>query len=182
MSKTKPKFRLTEPQPPESSTELSNASAFDTDEVLQVIREQFAKLKLELPARPRKSNGDLLNPTLPSNLTTISDDKLGELYGDFAAMIAYVRPRLAMKELLLKIQRRRERIIRAVARAGKRGTVHDKDYEMERDQRVIDAVFDVAVAEGVESMTSAILSGLVDGKDTLSREITRRISLVTGDR
>lgn len=173
---------LIKSQTQRKSAERSRPPVRDESEALEEVKTLFQALRVRVLPRPKKSDGELLDPVLPGNLTKLSDEALGNLLGDFAKMVQFIKPRMALKSVELAIQRRRERIIRAQVRAEKHGTVHDKDAQVDCDSRTREAGFHVLVSEGVGTMTDAVMEGYIIGRDTVSREITRRISLLGGDR
>lgn len=135
-------------------------------------------MKLRLPPRPMKrlKGGEEipLDPALPSDLTLLTDEKLGRLFSEFACMAQYVTFTLAMRSVEASAKKAREKFTRAKVRMEKTGTVVDKEAKVEVDPRTREAVFDHTVADGTEVLTRAVMEGYLIGRDACSREMTRR--------
>lgn len=151
----------------------------DSEEVLQVLHERLKRIRLKVPPRPLGPDGKPANPVLPRDITLLTDEKLGRLHGEFAAMVSYTYGQLAVQSVKHGISKRYERIVRAKVRLTKSGTVDDKAAKVEVDPRVQKSSLDMLAAESMEVLTESIHQGFQVGKDVCSREITRRMGLNT---
>lgn len=134
----------------------------------------LAALELRAPPRPSHDGKRLLDPTLPPDITRLTDTQLGTLLGEFSSMAQYVGPRTAMKAMVAASAKRRDKITRSMAHLRQRGTVGDKAALVETDPQVMETSHALLVAESEEAIVAALLESYIIGKEALSRELTRR--------
>lgn len=146
------------------------------DGTLAEIRRRFDQMQMPFLKRPLGSSGKELNPKLPSDLTLLSDTRLGALFGEFCIMTQFAKQQLAAKRVQRAGAKVAEKYARAETRLRKEGSVPDKDAQVEVDRRVRSRAMEVLVTEGVETLTEAMLDAYIVGRDALSREMTRRFS------
>lgn len=149
----------------------------DSEEVLDAIRHQLKRMKLRAPPRPRDEDGKLLDPIIPADITQLTDERLGQLQSEFAAMAQYTQMQLALRAVEHAIAKRNDRIMRARVRLEKSGTNDDKAAKTDVDSRAKKTTQMLLVAESAERLTQAVHDGYIIGRDLCSREQTRRQQL-----
>lgn len=155
-----------------------HAALSDQDAVIDAMRERLKSMRLHSPRRPKKEDGSLLDPSLPADITSINDEHLGRLHGEFAAMCQYAQFQLAMRATEHAIAKRVDRFTRARVRLEKSGTNDDKAAKVEIDSRTRKSGIELLVGEGQERLTQAIFDSYLIGRDLCSREMSRRMGLI----
>jgi hypothetical protein len=146
------------------------------DELIVLLNERLRKMKLRVPHRPKDENERDMNPEMPADITSLNDEQLGKLHGEFAALASYVYGQLGLRSVEHAISKRADRLTRAKVRLEKDGTVEDKAAKTEVDKRTQAVSELLLVAEGTEVLTKAIHDGYLVGRDLCSREMTRRMN------
>ena len=124
--------------------------------------------------KPVDDEGEPLDPQLPSDLTNLSDTRLGKLFGEFCRCAQFYQLRLAENGVTKSIAKYTEKYARSATRLLKSGNIPDKDAEVETDPRVSDRSQKTLVAEAQEVMLQGLLNVNLMGRDAISREFTRR--------
>lgn len=150
------------------------------DAILDSLKRKYKLLKLQAPRRPKAEGGKKLNPSLPFDITAISDERLGRLHGEFAAMSQYALFWASYAAVKHAIVRREDRLMRARVRMTVTGSQADKSAKVEISSRVQKLARRMLIVEGVEVLAKATLDGYIIGRDATSREITRRTTLRYG--
>ena len=143
--------------------------------VMGKLKSRLRKMKIRMQPRPRNSDGEYLNPVLPSDLTALNDEELGRLYGHFCLMVQWVQLRLAFQGVRRAITERAEKYIRAKTWLVKSGTVGDKEAQVEVDTAVQEKSLKALTESASEILQNQIMQGYLIGKDACSREVTRRL-------
>lgn len=150
----------------------------DEREALSRMYARLEQMQIRLPDRPLGKSGEPLNPQLPYDLTSLNDVKLGQLYSEFCTMAQYAQMHTAITTVEKAIAKQREKFMRAKVRLQKEGTVPDKEAQVEVDSSVRKRVVATLTGEGIETLTQSMLQGYLIGRDAISREMTRRTSLM----
>lgn len=154
-------------------------------EAIRAAKKTLRRMQIDLPPRPVKSftttiKGKAvqvvkpLNPVLPPDLTALSNRRLGRLYGEFCAMAQYAQLRLAIHAVENAVAKQVEKYVRAQARLRVRGRSGTITAEVEVHPVVRKRTAETLVADGVETITTAILQSYLICRDACSREMTRR--------
>ncbi len=143
--------------------------------VMDILNRRLRKMKIELPDRPRDSDGGYLNPALPTDLTALNDEELGCLYGQFCMMVQYVQLQLAVQGVRRALADRAEKYIRARTWLTKSGTVGDKEAQVEVELAVQERSLEALTEGASESLKDQLMQSYLIGKDACSREVTRRL-------
>lgn len=166
----------TAPRAPEAKEEavLPPVQAVEERAALDAIKTRVEKLGLRYPPRPVDEDGAPLHPALPVDLTLLTDEALGRLYGQFCLMAQYAQMHLAIRSVEASVRKRVDKVTRSEVRLRTEGTVGEQEAQVETNPAVRKSTYDLLVGEGTETMINALLQGYLIGKDALSREITRR--------
>lgn len=152
----------------------------EKDQFIAELKERLQKMKLRVPHRPKDESEEYLEPMMPGDITSLTDEGLGKLHGEFAAMVSYVYAQMGLRAVEHAISKRADRLMRARVRLEKSGTVEDKAAKTEVDSRTRAVSELLLVAESTEVLTKSILDGFIVGKELCSREMTRRIANSNG--
>lgn len=147
------------------------------DETRTIHEEAWAGLEaaqLYGVPRPVTTDGSLLNPRLPPDLTVLNDIMLAKLFSEFACMAQYAKLHLARMAVMAAEAKRNEKLVRAKIRLEKSGQVGDRDAKTEIDPKTVEASFNTHVASGTFDLSEAVMEGYLIGRDACSREQTRR--------
>ena len=134
----------------------------------------FAAAGLSAIKRPLREDGSPLNPVLPADLTFLDDIQLARLYSEFSLMSQYVKLQLARMVVEHSDDKRQEKMTRALVRLEKSGQVGDKDAKCEVDPKTRESAYRTQVSYGTQVLTEAMLESYLIGRDSCSREQTRR--------
>ncbi len=132
------------------------------------------RLKIKVIDRPLGKDGLVLDPVLPRDLTQLNDTKLGVLYSEFSLMAQYVQLQIALLAVDKAVDQRRLKVDRARVALEKKGRVIDVAPLTEVDPRTRAAEFRALVSEGQHTLSKAAMEVYVIGRETCSREMTRR--------
>jgi len=148
------------------------------------VFEEIAKVmktsRLQMPERPKNEDGSDMNPMLPYDISIISSEELGKLYGQFACMCQYAKIRLAVRSVRKAISKRRDKMVRATVRLEKNGHDGDKTAKTEIDPRTTEVSLALLTEEGTELLMDAALESYLIGRDACSREMSRRDMVFRG--
>jgi len=150
------------------------SALLDETEFLADLTARARKAHLPRFERPKYADGTLLEPSLPPDLTILTDTQIGKLFSEFAAMAQWSQMRLAVYNVEQATKKRVEKMTRAKVRLEKSGTNQDKDAKVEIDPRTRAAGYEALLGEAIFTMTDAVLQGYLIGRDACSRELTRR--------
>jgi len=140
---------------------------------------RLAKAQLALPDRPVDGNGVAISPQLPPDLTILSNQELGALYTEFCAMVAYAYGQAALTDVEYTIKREAHSLAKTKAMlASNEAKLYLKKAETKVGKQFQKLARDELVAESTAKLTQAVLEGFITGKESTSREITRRQGLV----
>ena len=135
---------------------------------------RFQALKLKALDRPLDDEGQVLEPTLPKDLTQIEDNALGWLYGNFAVMVQYSAAHLSRAETEAATAKRALRIRAAeaaIAYKGPRGLMK-AFLTLEPSLRALED--QIATSEALAGLLKGLHSSYLIGHQSCSREMTRR--------
>lgn len=152
------------------------------DGVLDTMRARLDSMQVRVPRRPKNADGGLLEPRLPTDITALSPEGLGKLYNEFSCMAQYAQFQLALRSVEHAVTKRVDRLTKARVRLEKAGTNDDKAAKVEVDPRSRKSSLEQLTSEGEERLTQAVLDVYLIGKDTCSREMTRRLGMMKNDR
>lgn len=120
------------------------------------------------------------SPYLPDNPSTLSDQKLMELFSRYVVHLQYAKIRHAKAASAAADLRRRERIVRAKVFLTASGNRETRSASVELNAEVIRLGEAASVAEAESALFYAIFDGYNEAKALLSRELTRRVDLERG--
>ena len=123
-----------------------------------------------------------MNPELPPDLVRLTDEELGKLYTEFSAMVSWVGYRHGLAAVLrAKLGAEKERAFSRLFLI-KTGNREEKKARTDTDPAMVAVEDDFLLAQSMEMLLYPILQGYVTGKESTSREITRRGGAEWGDR
>lgn len=141
-----------------------------TDEAI----EHCEKLPLVAPMRPVDEHGEVIDPSLPPDVTLLTGEELGRLHAQMVAMIEWLEWKVAEADSRAATAEAFLEHTKAEVRLRKSGTVSDKAAKTLNDQRVVNA----EVSFISFNAKARLLKGRVRGYDkvasALSREMSRR--------
>lgn len=132
------------------------------------------KAGIPRPQKPSRSDGSLIEPVLPPDLTVLTDEALGRLFSEFALCAQWAQLLLATYAVKTATKKRADKMTRAQVRLEKSGTNQDKEAKVELDPRTSESSYKLLLGEALSSLTDATLQGYLIGRDACSREMTRR--------
>ncbi len=112
---------------------------------------------------------------MPDDITAISSDELGLLYGLFVAMCEYLDTATALAEIDSAEAEAYRLHVEAKERLRTSGTVQDKAAKTLNNEAYIEAEQESLVATGKAKLLRARLRGYDRCASALSREMTRRL-------
>lgn len=145
------------------------------EHVMGILKKRLERMRIVLLERPTDAKGRDLNPVLPPDLTSLNDEQLGRLYGQFCQMVQYVQLQLATQGVKRALADRAEKWVRAKTWLMKSGTVGDKEAQVEVELAVQERSLKALTEGAAESMKDQIMQSYLIGKDACSREVTRRL-------
>lgn len=135
-------------------------------------------MRLERPPRPVTEDGEVIEPRIPRDLTTLTEQALIRLYSEFCVMQSYCQASLGWIEADRLVKKRSAKITRSVHKVRIKGTVPvvmlEAHLDLEPETRKKDE--DLLVQDGISTITEAMLRSYTVGVDACSRELSRRIS------
>ena len=139
---------------------------------------RFQALKLKALDRPLDDEGQVLEPTLPKDLTQIEDSVLGWLFTSFARLSQYSAAHLSRAETetaTLKRAFKLKAAEAAIAYNGPRGLMK-ASLTVNPTLRALED--QILASEALGLLIKGLHSGYLIGHQTCSREMTRRMSLL----
>lgn len=139
------------------------------------VESKAEKLELRIPKKPAEEE-----PILPSRISDLSDENLGNLHATFVGWFQYCAVQLALVDIDSTCANRVREFTESQIMLGE--TIYEK-YEGKstllkayarvhpKAQRII---FETELARSLKVFLQAKLDGLEAGKEACSREITRR--------
>jgi len=167
-------FNTSEKERPKTGFRRGIEAMYTTRTVIGAL-DFVEDLGLQLPEQPRDDNGVVLMPVLPNDVTRLSNEQLGRLYGEFAAISIYATAHLALSDI-----DHTEVEYTADMTEAKFGLQAEGSN---KDQRMFALKTNLYVKQGREKAMQkrarkVMLSKLIDGYEkatnTLSREMSRR--------
>lgn len=113
-------------------------------------------------------------PTLPRDITQVSSEELGYLYGSFVAYTAYLADQTALAEIDAEKDQGYFDHLKAEVRLRKSGTVADKDAKTLNDPEIQELEQQLLVSQAKARLLKARERGFDKKSNALSREMTRR--------
>ena len=145
--------------------------------VTQAAMAYVAQRGVPLPGAP--SNG--FAGQMPSEITTLSDEQLGDLLNNLGEWCAYLDGQLAIAdserkaaEAMSEFTKARIRMAIKATEDGKKFTVSDKNDLMTTDPRVLQADYRALYTESSYQIIRAIANKAQRNWETVSRRITQR--------
>jgi hypothetical protein len=159
-----------EPEPLDSGTAAFQVQADATKYVME--------LGLPMP----QLSADGYRGEMPVELTSLDDEKLGDLLARLSTFIGYADTKVTEANIACKAAEARLDFVKARVRIGLKAmaanlgrlTTKDKDDIIETDPRVIDARSDALYTESIYLLSRSILKKSERDWDTVSRRITQR--------
>lgn len=138
------------------------------------LLDRLGILRLRPVLRPTYEDGTPLNPQLPPDLTRLNDQELGSLYTAFCAMAQWVGfqhglATAARAKLEMEAKRVRSRVF--LQQSGNR---EEKAAKADTHPEVIRVEDEMLLAQNLEALTYPVLNSYLIGKESTSREMTRR--------
>ena len=143
--------------------------------VAQDVRQKFESNGFAPPAG--LANG--FRGDLPPDITTLSDDELGDLLNNLSQYLGFVEFKLVEAEMEKAEAESQKEFIRARVRmnvkgSGERMTAQDKTDVVEVDDRVLAAERKVLYTTGYYDMLKVVRNNVQKNWETASRRITQR--------
>lgn len=163
--KKKPEYVPDKPTVAETWDKLGSSSEQAFDEYLA------AAGAVEQPA---DEDGNAISPVMPSNITLLSSDELGHLYGHFIAMATWLDEQATLAEAraaecdVFFDQTKAEELLT------KNGTVAAKNAKATTAEHIILAEHSALVATAKAKLLRSRVRGFERCASALSREMTRR--------
>lgn len=157
-------------KPPEQTRVMRGPDALKQRTVQHV-----ARLSLSVPEAPTNAQGEPLDPQLPDDITAVSIQELGKLYGQFMAVSSYAEPQVALADIEHTDAKAHLNFIEAQS-----GLMSDGSNQQERKWNLqLDPEYRKAQeAERVAYAKFTLLEHLIKRYEkaaaSLSRELTRR--------
>ena len=149
---------------------------------LQSLIDKLVSWRIKPIERPVYEDGEDINPVLPQDLTRITDQALGALYTEFSAMVVWTGYRHGLAAVLrAKLEAEKERTFSRLFLM-QSGNREEKKAKADTHPTMIEVEDDFLLAQSMETLLYPILQGYVTGKESTSREITRRQGAEWGDR
>lgn len=146
----------------------------DDFQAVEMAKARLKAASLRMMNRPVDEDKKPLDPRLPENITYLSSEELGNLFAQFAIMSQYTIQVVAIAAVERAARARIDKFTRARAHLQKTGTIADKAAKVEVDQAVRQTGFELLKGDSTTTLTEALLNSYVIGRDTCSREMTRR--------
>jgi hypothetical protein len=128
-------------------------------------------------ARPASEDGTPDDPQLPYDVTALSYEELGTLYGRFVGMASYFEGEVALADIDAVEAESFLEHVRAKVRLRKAGTVADKDAKTANDREFIEAEMTSLKFTARAKLLKARLRGYEKAAAGLSREMSRRTGI-----
>lgn len=141
------------------------------------VHKEVRAMRLSKPERPITKDGEILEPKVPHDLTTLKDVELGRLYSEFSVMMAYAQACLGWVESKKLIDRRSARITRSMAKVAHKGKVALLEATVDLEKDTLAKEDASTVSDAVAVITSAMFKSYEVGVTACSREMTRRIAM-----
>ena len=143
------------------------------ESVVAVLARHMRDLGITSPAKPiRDMSGDR---PWPSDLDVVSFDELGWWLGHLAGWLAYSRAQAGLARAVRVFAEERVRGIKARAfRESKHEKVTDRRAEADEHADVVGQLGLVALGHSKATLLEALIEGLADKYNAISREIARR--------
>lgn len=139
---------------------------------------RFKALKLKALDRPLDDEGQVLEPTLPKDLTQIEDEVLGWLYTSFARMVQYSAAHLSRAETETATLKRTFKLKAAEAAITYNGPRGLMKASLTVDPTLRALEDQILTSEALAGLLRGLHSGYLIGHQSASREMTRRMSLL----
>jgi hypothetical protein len=132
-------------------------------------------LGLPIPERPTDERGQTLEPEMPADITALSLDQLGRLYGQFSAMAGYAAAQVALSEVDTHEAKSRLGYIEATMGLQSEGkNAQERRWAIEVSDPYVQAEQTWLTCKATTTLLQQLLERYKDGRATLSRELTRR--------
>jgi hypothetical protein len=115
-----------------------------------------------------------IDPSFPDDITQLTDEELGRLFGRFIAMVDYLEQETAKADVGATSLEARLAHVKAAVRLGKSGTIADRDTKTLNDEAYLAAELPALEAEAKAKLLRARLRGYDKCASALSREMSRR--------
>lgn len=139
---------------------------------------RLAKARLRMPDRPLTSAGQEYTPRLPADLTRLTNREIGQLHGQFCAMVAYAHGCVAIADVEHSIRLEAYNLAKTKALlASGEDKLYLRRAESEVDEHLQKLNRVEMVANATLKLMQSVLDGYVVGKECTSREMARRIDL-----
>lgn len=122
----------------------------------------------KMPIRPAT------DPDMPDDITAISGEHLGALYGHYVAYVEWLEAQLALAEMYADEKQAFLEHVEAEVRLRKSGTVQDKSAKAKNDVRYVQEEQAMLTAKAIAKLLKARVRGYERCASALSREMTRR--------
>lgn len=133
------------------------------------------QLHLQLPQQPLGPTGEPLQPQLPADITKLSNERLGQLYGEFVAVATYADAQLGLSDIVhVETEYTSEM---TEARWGLHTEGQNKDertYALRTNSHVKHARESALTKRARKVLLSKLISGYERAINALSREMSRR--------
>lgn len=132
-------------------------------------------LHLALPAQPLNSQGQPLQPQLPSDITRLTSEQLGRLYGEFVAVASYAEAHLGLSDIVHVETEYQGDVTEATWGLQTDGANKDeRTYALKTNHKVRTARETALVKRARKVLLSKLITGYERAINALSREMSRR--------
>lgn len=133
------------------------------------------ELRLPLPDEPLDERGRPMRPELPPDITKLSTDQLGRLYGQFAAVEAYANAHLGMADVAETDWETQHDLVDAQAGLQAEGKNRDeRAYVRKLDAEVVKKRQTALAKRARRVFLASLVKGYERSITTISREYSRR--------
>ena len=132
-------------------------------------------LDLPLPEKPMGPDGQVLNPRLPHDITRLTSDQLGRLYGEFSAIAVYAETHAGLSDVEHADEEYKYDV--GEAREGLQTEGENKEQRtwLLKTNTRVRAMKEQALARRARKvLMAALLRGYEKAINALSREMSRR--------
>lgn len=133
------------------------------------------ELALTLPEHPLGADGQPLQPQLPSDITKLSNEQLGRLYGEFVAVAAYADVHLGLSDIVHVDTEYTSEITEATWGLHTEGSNKDeRTFALKTNHKVRTSKEIALTKRARKVLLSKLISGYERAISALSREMSRR--------
>lgn len=135
----------------------------------------MGELHLSLPAQPVDDQGNPLQPQLPSDITKLTNEQLGRLYGEFVAVASYADAHLGLSDIVHVETEYHGDVTEATWGLQADGSNRDERTFATRINHKVRVARETALTKRARKvLLSKLITGYERAINALSREMSRR--------